>query len=194
MVAVVVASEQGDWFEEALAALGHQDYPNQSVLVIDAGNAGDPAPRVAAVLPDAYLRRASDAGGFARLANDALETVQGSAFLLFCHDDVALAPNAVRLLVEEALRSNAGIAGPKLVGWDDPTGLLDVGLSVDKTAATRSLVDRGEIDQEQHDAVRDVFAVPTAAMLVRSDLFFALGGFDPTMQDHGADVDLCWRA
>ncbi|MGI9034379.1 MAG: glycosyltransferase [Acidimicrobiales bacterium] len=194
VVAVVVASEQGDWFEEALAALGHQDYPNQSVLVIDAGNAGDPAPRVAAVLPDAYLRRASDAGGFARLANDALETVQGSAFLLFCHDDVALAPNAVRLLVEEALRSNAGIAGPKLVGWDDPTGLLDVGLSVDKTAATRSLVDRGEIDQEQHDAVRDVFAVPTAAMLVRSDLFFALGGFDPTMQDHGADVDLCWRA
>ncbi|MGI9022927.1 MAG: glycosyltransferase [Acidimicrobiales bacterium] len=202
VVAVVVALEQGDWFEEALAALGAQDYPNLSVLVIDGGGTGspasrppsDPAPRVASVLPDAYMRRAANRSGFAALANDCLETVQGSAFLVFCHDDVALAPDAVRLLVEEALRSNAGIVGPKLVDWDDPSRLLDVGLNVDKTAATRSLVDRGELDQEQHDSVRDVFAVPSACMLARSDLFFSLGGFDPTMADHGADVDLCWRA
>jgi len=202
VVAVVVASEKGEWFEQTLAALGAQDYPNQSVLVIDTaatadsapGTPGDPASRVAAVLPDAYMRRPPDRRGFAALANDCLTTVQGAAFLVFCHDDVALAPDAVRLLVDEALRSNAGIVGPKLVDWDDPTRLLEVGLNVDKTAATRSLVDRGELDQEQHDSVRDVFAVPSAAMLVRCDLFFALGGFDGSMEDHGADVDLCWRA
>ena len=202
VVAVVVALEQGDWFEETLAALGAQDYPNLSVLVLDgsstvspaSGAATDPAPRVAAVLPDAYMRRPTQRSGFAALANDCLETVQGSAFLIFCHDDVALAPDAVRLLVEEALRSNAGIVGPKLVDWNDPSRLLDVGLNVDKTAATRSLVDRGELDQEQHDSVRDVFAVPSACILVRSDLFFAVGGFDPSMADHGADVDLCWRS
>ncbi|HEX3394403.1 MAG TPA: glycosyltransferase family 2 protein [Acidimicrobiales bacterium] len=202
VVAVVVALEQGEWFEETLAALGAQDYPNQSVLVIDGGATDgpvtraptDPASRVAAVLPDAYMRRPSGRPGFAALANDCLTTVQGAAFLVFCHDDVALAPDAIRLLVEEALRSNAGIVGPKLVDWDDPTRLLAVGLNVDKTAATRSLVDRGELDQEQHDAVRDVFAVPSAAMLVRCDLFFTLGGFDASMDDHGADVDLCWRA
>ncbi|MDQ6798088.1 MAG: glycosyltransferase [Actinomycetota bacterium] len=201
VVAVVVASEKGEWFEETLAALGAQDYPNQSVLVIDTatgnsapGTPGDPASRVAAVLPHAYMRRPPDRTGFAALANDCLTTVQGAAFLVFCHDDVALAPDALRLLVDEALRSNAGIVGPKLVDWDDPTRLLDVGLNVDKTAATRSLVDRGELDQEQHDSVRDVFAVPSAAMLVRCDLFFALDGFDSSMEDHGADVDLCWRA
>ena len=194
VVAVVVASERGDWFEECLAALGAQDYPNQSVLVVDSDRGDDPAPRVAAVLPDAYLRRVRNGTGFAGLANDALTTVRGSAFLLFCHDDVAPEPDAVRLLVEEALRSNAGVVGPKLVDWDDPARLLDVGLAVDKTGETRPLVDRGELDQEQHDAVRDVFAVSTSCLLVRSDLFFALGGFDATMGDHGADVDLCWRA
>ena len=194
VVAVVVATEQGDSLEECLAALGAQDYPNQSVLVVDAGRAGDPAPRVAAVLPDAYLRRPANGSGFAALANDALSTVQGSAFLLFCHDDVAPAPDAVRILVEEALRSNAGIVGPKLVDWEDPERLLDVGLAVDKTGETSPLVERGELDQEQHDAVRDVFAVSSACLLARSDLFFALGGFDPAMGDHGADVDLCWRA
>src|SRR5205085_2545566 len=118
----------------------------------------------------------------------------GSSFLFFCHDDVAPDPDAVRLLVEEALRSNAGIVGPKVVRWADPSRLLDVGLAVDKTGAAEPLADRDELDQEQHDAVKDVFAVSWACMLVRSDLFVALGGFDPTMGDHGADIDLCWRA
>ena len=56
------------------------------------------------------------------------------------------------------------------------------------------MVEPGELDQEQHDAVRDVFAVPTACMMVRADLFRAIGGFDPAIEYSGDDVDLCWRA
>ncbi len=197
LVAVVVADEPGEWFEEALQAVGSQDYPNQSVLVIDGAGRDDPGPRVAAVLPDAFLRRPDRRGrppGFAAAANDVLTTVQGAAFLVFCHDDVAPEPDALRLMVEESLRSNAGIVAPKLVDWDRDDRLLSVGLSVDKTGATTPLVDRGELDQEQHDAVRDVFAAASACLLVRADLFAELGGFDPAMADYGADVDLCWRA
>ncbi|MEA2686823.1 MAG: hypothetical protein QOE93_2018, partial [Actinomycetota bacterium] len=194
VVAVVVANEPGDWFEEALVALGSQDYPNQSVLVMDAGGDADSARRVASILPDAYLRRVPSRPGFAAAANDVLQTVQGASFLVFCHDDVAMEPDAIRLMVEEALRSNAGIVAPKVVEWDHPDRLLEVGLVVDKTGACASVVDRGELDQEQHDAVKDVFAVSSTCLLVRSDLFNELGGFDPEMGDHGADVDLCWRA
>jgi GT2 family glycosyltransferase len=197
LVAVVVADEPGEWFEEALQAVGNQDYPNQSVLVIDGAGRDDPGPRVASVLPDAFLRRPDRRGrppGFAAAANDVLDTVQGAAFLVFCHDDVAPEPDALRLMVEESLRSNAGIVAPKLVDWDRDDRLLSVGLSVDKTGATTPLVDRGELDQEQHDAVRDVFAAASACLLVRADLFTELGGFDPGMADYGADVDLCWRA
>ncbi len=194
VVAVVVANEPGDWFEEALVALGSQDYPNQSVLVMDAGGDADSARRVASVLPDAFLRRVPTRPGFAAAANDVLQTVQGASFLVFCHDDVAMEPDAIRLLVEEALRSNAGIIAPKVVEWDHPDRLLEVGLVVDKTGACASVVDRGELDQEQHDAVKDVFAVSSTCLLVRSDLFSELGGFDSEMGDHGADVDLCWRA
>ncbi|MEA2931783.1 MAG: hypothetical protein QOI56_568, partial [Actinomycetota bacterium] len=195
---MVVANEPGDWFEEALVALGGQDYPNQSVLVMDAGgetgNHTDCARRVASILPEAYLRRVPTKPGFAAAANDVLQTVQGASFLVFCHDDVAMEPDAIRLMVEEALRSNAGIVAPKVVEWDHPDRLLEVGLVVDKTGACASVVDRGELDQEQHDAVKDVFAVSSTCLLVRSDLFNELGGFDAEMGDHGADVDLCWRA
>jgi GT2 family glycosyltransferase len=197
LVAVVVADQPGEWFEEALRAIGAQDYPNQSVLVIDGAGRDDPGPRVAAALPEAFLRRPQRQGrpeGFAAAANDVLDTVQGAAYLVFCHDDVAPEPDALRLMVEESLRSNAGIVAPKLVDWDRDDRLLSVGLSVDKTGAATSLVDRGELDQEQHDSVRDVFAASSACLLVRADLFAELGGFDPSMADYGADVDLCWRA
>ncbi len=194
VVAVIVATEPGAWFEEALAAFGAQDYPNLSILVVDGGRAGSATRRVASVLPEAYVRRVEGGGTFASLANDALGTVQGAAFLVFAHDDVAPDPDAIRCMVEEAFRSNAGIVTPKVVEWDRPERLLDVGLFVDKTGTTAPIADRGELDQEQHDAVKDVFAANGTFLLVRSDLFAALGGFDADMGDHGADVDLCWRA
>ena len=97
------------------------------------------------------------------------------------------------MLVEELYRSNAGVVGPKLVSWDDPAVLQHVGLGLDRFGEVDPITEPGEFDQEQHDAVRDVFALPSACLLVRADLFRALGGFDPAISFHGDDVDLCWR-
>jgi hypothetical protein len=105
-----------------------------------------------------------------------------------------LDPGAVGALVEESLRSDAGIVGPKLVAYGAPEILLQVGMSSDKTGVMTPLVERGELDQEQHDRVRDVFTIPGGCTLVRAELFEALGGFDPAITFLGEDLDLCWRA
>lgn len=194
VVVVVVAHDPGDWFEQTLASIDAQTYANLSVLVIDAGSHQPLAARIAAVLPDAHERRLEANPGFGPACNEVLGAVQGAAFYLLCHDDVRLEPDAVRLLVEEAFRSNAGIVGPKLVRWDDPDRLLAVGMGADKLGQPAPLVEPGELDQSQHDPVREVFYVPGAATLVRADLFAALSGFDPGIDLHGEDLDLCWRA
>jgi GT2 family glycosyltransferase len=193
VVAVVVACDPGPWFEEGLEALCAQDYPHLSVLVVDIG-AADITPRVAAAAPNAYVRRVGGNPGYAAAANEVLAAVEGASHYVFCHDDVAPDPDAIRLLLEEAFRSNAAVVGPKLVDWDDPNRLLQVGLSADKGGMTTSSAERGELDQEQHDAVRDVFLIPGGLTLVRADLFAAIGGFDPAMTILGEDLDLCWRA
>ena len=180
-MAVVVTHDPGPWFDSALAALAAQDYGDMSVLVIDAASSEDPTSRVAAVAPDAFVRRLANDPGWAAAANEALGMVQGAAYLLFCHDDVAPAPDAVRLLVEEAYRSNAGVIGPKIVDWDEHVRIISVGETIDKTGVVAPMVDPGELDQEQHDAVRDVFAVDGAFMLVRADLAVSLGGFEPKL-------------
>ncbi len=194
VVAVVVTTGQGPYLDVALASLAAQDYPALSVLVVDAASDTDTASRIAAQLPSAYVRRLPENVGFAAAANEALGSVEGATFLLFCHDDIALDPDAVRVMVEETYRSNAGIVGPKLVDYDDPDVLLEVGMAIDHYGVPFSGIEPGEIDQEQHDGVRDVFFVSHAAMLVRADLFRELGGFDVATSPGSDDIDLCWRA
>ena len=194
VVAVVVTRNAGGFLEQTLAGLGTQDYPALSVLVVDAGSERDPTARVGGALPSAFVRRLTGAPGFAAAANEALAAVDGAAFFLVCHDDAVLDPGAVRILVEEAYRSNAGIVGPKLVRADDPDVLLEVGRAIDRLGGSHTGIEPGEVDQEQHDAVRDVFYVPSAAMLVRADLFRELEGFDPQSFPGSEDLDLCWRA
>ncbi len=201
MVAVVVVHEPGDWFEETIDAFADQDYPNLRFLFLiatteaDASSADHVEAMVTDRLESAFVRRLDGNPGFGVAANEVLRLVEGAnGFFLFCHDDVAPDPAAIRVMVEEIYRSNAGIVGPKIVEWDDPGVLISVGLGADRFGEIDEVVEPGEVDQEQHDGVRDVFVLPTACMLVRADLFRDLGGFDPAIDFYGEDRELCWRA
>ncbi|MDQ6840233.1 MAG: glycosyltransferase [Actinomycetota bacterium] len=192
-MAVVATCDPGPWLDEALAALGNQDYPNLSVLVVDSASSIDPSPRVAAALPAAFVQRLSTRVDYGVAVNEALEVVDGAAFFLLCHDDVALDRSAVTIMVEEAFRSNAGIITPKFVEWDHPERLLAVGSGADRQGIVHPMVEPGELDQQQHDAVRDVFVAPSGATLVRADLFASVGGFSSGIAQFGEDLDLSWR-
>jgi GT2 family glycosyltransferase len=195
VVAVVVVHDPGPWFDQTLASLAAQDYPNLNSLFLLTGDTDEAlAGEITSALPDAFVRPLGGNPGFGAAANEVLRLVEGgSGFFLFCHDDVALDGDAVRMMVEELYRSNAGVVGPKLVSWDDPAVLQHVGLGLDRFGEVDPITEAGEYDQEQHDAVRDVFALPSACLLVRADLFRALGGFDPAINLHGDDIELCWR-
>jgi GT2 family glycosyltransferase len=197
VVAVMVIHRPDASLDQALAALGAQDYPDLRtlLLVADGDDAvADVRTRAAAYVPEAVVRGLGGNPGWGPACNVALDLVEGDrGFFLLLHDDVALAPDAVKRLVEELYRSNAGIVGPKLVEWDDPRRLHRVGLGVDRIGEIDPLVEPGELDQEQHDAVRDMFALPSACLLIRADLLRLLR-FDDDIDFHGDDVDLCWRA
>src|SRR5690606_10171414 len=117
-----------------------------------------------------------------------------SGFVLLCHDDTALDPGAVRALVEAAVRWDADIVGPKFVDWDEPRRLVDVGLAVDRLGTTLPYVEHGEIDQSQHDGLRQVFSVSGSCLLVRVERFRRVGGLDDAIDEVGDALSLCWRA
>jgi len=192
-VVVLVTRDAGDGLEESLRSLSSQDYRELVVLVVDAGSAADPTNRVGAILPDAYVLSVDAEAGFAEAANTAVASVEGARFVLFCHDDVSFAPDAIRQMVEESFRSDAAVVGPKLVRWNQPRELVSVGLHVDRFGVESPRVDPGEFDQEQHDGVEDVFSLSGAAILVRSEVFAEVGQFDEAISARGEVFDLCWR-
>ena len=108
VVAVVVTRDPGPWLEESLAALGSQDYPNLSVLVVDAASADDLTPRVAGVLPSAYVRRLDRAPGYAEAANEVLTEVTQ--------------PEPDRKNIRRALSSLKGLLAPLATGMATGAG------------------------------------------------------------------------
>ncbi len=202
VVAVVVVHDPGDWFDDTLDAFARQDYPNLRVLFLVVADRSDDADGIVATidariqqrLPGSFVRAVGANVGFGAAANEVLRLVEGdNGFFLICHDDVAPEPDALRIMVEELYRSNAGAVGPKIVEWDEPNVLQTVGLGMDRFGEIDPVVEPGEVDQEQHDGVRDVFVLPSAYLLVRADLFRQLGGFDPAIDFYGEDTELCWR-
>jgi GT2 family glycosyltransferase/PAS domain-containing protein len=194
VVAVVVTHDPGDWLEECLASLNNEDYPDLTTLVFDVGSKEDLSERVAQAMPTALIRRSEEDFNFAHAINVALDSIEGATYVLVCHDDVIIEPGSIVHMVEEAFRSNASIVGPKIIDADNPDVLLEVGGMIDRFGVPFSGIETDEVDQGQHDGVRDVFFVSSAAMLVRADLFRALGGFDEQCFPGAEDIDLAWRA
>ena len=195
----MVVHEPGDWLGESLKGLVEQDYGSLQTLVLVSGTSETPGARVVldtieSTHPQAVVRFLGGNPGYAGACNAVLELVQGdSGFFCFIHDDVVLAPHTISSLVEELYRSNAGVVGPKLVHWDNPRMIQSVGSAVDRFGVELPYADDGELDQEQHDSVQDVFVLSSSCLLVRADLFRLVGGFNSSIHSSGIDLDFCWR-
>ena len=101
-----------------------------------------------------------------RAATD-LPAAQAADYLLLVHDDTALAPDAVARLVEAAEGiqgvERVGVVGPKVVDWDDPRVLREVGRSTDRFGHPYTPLQDGELDQGQYDRVLEVLFVSSTA-------------------------------
>ena len=115
-------------------------------------------------------------------------------WLWIIHDDSMPAPDALEHLAGAVEASESvSIAGCKLMDIDNPRRLVEVGLGVDRKAQRLTMIDVDEVDQGQYDGRSDYFAVSSAGMFIRREVFEELGGFDPALPGRGDDVDLCWR-
>jgi GT2 family glycosyltransferase len=197
VVALVIVERSTSALDRTLAALAEQDAGSLRVLVMDATADGIDANTMANMTDAqgaAVIVRRAAARNFAGAANEAARLVAGSGFLCLISAGTCPEPTALRVMLEEAFRSNAGVVGPKLVNASSPERLESVGYGLDKFAELWRPAAPGELDQEQHDMVVDRFVVPSDCLMIRSDLFQAVGGFDETLSSSVAETDLCWRA
>jgi GT2 family glycosyltransferase len=195
VIAIVVNHNGHAFLRDTFRGLAAQTRPIDDVLVVDTGSTDDSADWARSRLGDDAV--VSVKGQFGRAVMSALRDPRTARmdWLWLLHDDCAPEPEALeRLLAEAESRPSVSIAGPKLVPWDEPQALLEVGFSIDRTGRAVSPIEPDEVlDQGQHDQIRDVFFVNTAGMLVRRGALLNVGGFDERMPAFRDDLDLCWR-
>lgn len=199
-VTAIVASHDGaDFLPRTLAALRNQSRPIERFVGVDASSSDASLEVLRANLPSNAALLQAEEGSLGLSMEVAVsqlpEAKEGrDEWLWIIHDDSMPAPDALEALTRAVEASESvAIAGCKLLDIDNPRHLVEVGLSVDRKAQRLTMIDTDEVDQGQYDARSDYFAVSSAGMFIRRDVFEYLGGFDPAIPGRGDDVDLCWR-
>lgn len=203
VLAIVVTHRGREWFKDCLVGLNIQNYRLLDVLVVDDASPDYRDKPTLKRIAKRHLRkrrwgylRTPRPLGFGGAINWALSRVRTDAdLLLFIHDDAALEKGSVRAMVERMFADEkTAIVGPKIVAWDDPTKLEEVGMAVDRFGYPYKGLESEEIDLGQHDSPNEVFYVTTTCFLMKHEVFKELRGWDSHMRAFSEDLDLCWRA
>ncbi|MDQ3963446.1 MAG: glycosyltransferase [Actinomycetota bacterium] len=203
ILAIVVTHDGRRWLKDCLVGLNQQTYPFVDVLVVDDASPDVEGATALKRIAKRHLRRrrwgflrTPRPLGFGGAINWAMSRARVTAdLLLFIHDDAELTADSVEKMVGRILADDTtAIVGPKIVAWDDPKHLEEVGMATDRFGYPYKGLEDDEIDSGQHDVSHEVFYVTSTCMLVRHEVFRQLKGWDARMRAFSEDLDLCWRA
>ena len=175
-------------------------------VVWDNDSADGSADAVASRFPQVELIRSAENVGFAA-ANNAVAAVATTPWLLLLNSDTEVLDRAVdHLLAFAQARPAHGIYGGRTVF---PDGSLNIAScwnritpwsafchAVGLTALFKrtALFDTEAIGGWRRDSVREVDIVVGCFLLIRTDLWRKLDGFDAAFWMYGEEADLCMRA
>ncbi len=155
-----------------------------ATVVIDDGS--DQAISLAHRTDHRLIRRAT-AGGPGVARNDGLQQVD-TPLTLFIDAGVVLSPADLRSLERQFDDPAVAAVAPRVTTRSDAGSARS---AVDRYEMDRSPLDLGE-EPGRVGPGRRLSYVPSACLVVRTDVVRGVGGFDPALR-YGEDVDLMWR-
>ena len=199
-VAIVILNWNGrNYLEKFLPSVLATEYENFEVIVSDNGSADESVSLIQTKFPQVKLIRLDKNYGFAKGYNMTLEKVQADYYALI-NSDIEVKPGWLTPIIQllEQDRQNAACQ-PKLLSYNyrnlfeysgGAGGWLD---SFGYPFARGRIFDVSEEDKSQYDSIEQIFWVTGAAMVIRSEVFHEMKGFDNYFFAHQEEIDLCWR-
>ncbi len=137
--------------------------------------------------------------GYAGGYNEALKQVKSDYYVLL-NSDIEVSENWLQPMID-CLESDEKIAAcqPKILSFKDKTRFEHAGASGGMMDMFAYPLCRGrlfydtESDEGQYDDMASIFWASGAALMIKSDVFHNLGGFDDAHFAHQEEIDLCWR-
>lgn len=179
-----------------LASVGHLDYPNARVLVVDNGSSDDSVSRIRAEHPGVEIIETGENLGYGQGNNVGLVHARENSprYVLLLNNDVTMDDDCLTHMVTAAEDNpDAAFLGPKVYQREEPGRLQSAGGMLDRLLRSHQ---RGldELDSGQFDATEEVDYVIGAALLVRVAALTRIGMLNPDFFLYREDVDWCLRA
>lgn len=194
----MIAHGQPEYLETTLAALGAQTVACDRIFIVDTSSDDSCQSAINAFLSSNGNSVSIKADPESRLHESiavAFEQIEPESnhWMWVLHDDSAPEPPALaEMLRTIEVSPSVAMVGPKLVHWDQPRIISQLGLSLTPLGNPINPYS-SELDQGQHDSIDDVFAIGTAAALIRSNVYKEVEGLDPNAPALAADIDLSIR-
>lgn len=194
VAAILVAHDGAAWLPKVLTSLSTMDLAPIAWHAVDVSSTDSSAHYLRQSFGASRISFAAAGTSFGEAVALALEHVPRTEWLWLLHDDAIATPTTLSGLLHEANSSpDIAVVGPKIREWPSLMRLLEVGVTVTGTGHRITNLETGEPDAGQHDRPVSVLAVSSAGMLVRRDVWDALGGFDANLPMYFDDIDFGWR-
>lgn len=199
MVAIVILNWNGKKFLEKFLPSVVANSSKSRIIVADNDSKDDSVRFLQENYPNIELLINETNGGYAKGYNDALKKIQADYYVLL-NSDIEVSAGWIDPLLELMESDKAiGACQPKLRSYYKPEEFEYAGASggyIDKWGypfCRGRVFNAVEKDINQYDDVVEVFWATGAAMFVRADAFWEVGGFDEDFFAHMEEIDLCWR-
>ena len=198
VTAILVAHRGGEWLDQTIAGIAAQTRAPAAIIAVNNGG----SERVAAQLRESGAEGVvglSSRVSFGQAVQQGVNalTPEGDPteeWIWLLSEDSCPEPEALEYILNRVQRApSVVVAGPKLVDWDHPDRIIELGQSLTRYGA-RWTLRRQELDQQQYDHMQDVLGVGPVGMLVRRDIWDQLGGFDPALAVYDDGLDFSVRA
>lgn len=199
VTAILVAQQGGEWLDQTIAGIAAQSVAPDAIIAVNNGGSDRVGEQLLASGAERVVglgSRVSFGAAVAQAAQSAPEIgdEEVAEWLWLLSEDSCPEPEALEHIVSAVQRApSVAVAGPKLVDWDHPERIIELGQSLTRYGA-RWTLRRQELDQQQYDHMQDVLGVGPVGMLVRRDVWDQLGGFDPALPVYDDGLDFCVRA
>lgn len=198
VTAVLVAQTGGEWLDQTIAGVAAQTRAPAAMIAVNNGGTKQVAEQLLARGVEGVLGIAARVP-FGQAVQQAVQAIPvvgdpSQEWIWLLSEDSCPEPEALQHVLNRVQRApSVVVAGPKLVDWDHPDRIIELGQSLTRYGA-RWTLRRQELDQQQYDHLQDVLGVGPVGMLIRRDIWDQLGGFDPALAVYDDGLDFCVRA
>jgi riboflavin kinase/FMN adenylyltransferase len=188
-----------DYLESYLPSVLYSSSNDLDYLIIDNASNDGSIEYLKEWHPEVNIVEFTQNYGFAEGYNMAMRNV-GSEFTVLLNNDVLVTENWLDPILT-LMQSDSTIAAcqPKIRSLSEPKFFEHAGAAggyLDMLAyafCKGRILDEVEEDNGQYDGNHEIFWASGAAMVIRTELFNKIGGFDDSYFAHYEEIDLCWR-